>query len=176
MSRASRPAFGYVFKELMLLSLGVYLSLIWLWHFHSSLGRLMLNNQRWWCPDKAQGHREYFPSRIHWFGFRTHKYWLTTVRRGLITMEGFSPVLCSLFPPQECIIQHQHKKNDHSPKSKKFVTIVRHALCFFLCLLIVGDPIFCAQKGQRFSVSGVKKERMASGGITLLSLSCDNGA
>lgn len=52
------PAVGYVFKELMLLSRAVYLSLIWLWSFHSPHGRLMLNNQRWWCPDKAQGHRD----------------------------------------------------------------------------------------------------------------------
>lgn len=51
-------AVGCVLKELMLLSRGVYLSLIWLWSFHSPHGRLMLNNQRWWCPDKAQGHRD----------------------------------------------------------------------------------------------------------------------
>lgn len=52
------PAVGCVFKKLMLLSQGVYLSLIWLWSFHSLRGRLMVNNERRWCPDKAQGHRD----------------------------------------------------------------------------------------------------------------------
>lgn len=195
------PAVGCVFfKELMLLSWGVYLSLIWLWSFHSPHGRLMLNNQRWWCPDKAQGHRDYFPSRRHWFGFNAHKYWWTAVWRGPNRRLLFSQSPGSLFPPWESMVSfNTNRRKITRAVNQKSVLLQFHIYCVLLfrmpahycwpCLLVCCHV--CTLTGSKVGTEGPKifdqsskKERKPSGGMALLSLcialslsiSCNNDA
>lgn len=147
MLRASGPAVGYVLfflKELMLLSWGVYLSLIWLWSFHSPHGRLMLNNQRWWCPDKAQGHRDYSPSRRHWFGFNAHRYWWTAVWRGPNRRLVFSQSPGSLFPPRESMVSfNTNRRKITRAVNQKSVLLQFRIYCLaisYACSLLVALP------------------------------------